>query len=173
MTLNTCWGVAGYNWNYLTTPLRRTGLLLVEIILGAPILRARSDPSGVIISIEFVEGPPSQLTRRPDIVEDVLVRVQSSSKQRSAVTDAVRYCLSEVYPEAPTDDEMRDILAKFYMNVVEPYGTPFPQAIQSDVLTIQRLKDRFDEEFDGFLQRARQIESTRRGVSRSNLGLRG
>ena len=128
MALDTCWGAAGYNWNYLTAPLRRTGLLLIEIIIGAPILRARSDPSGIVTKIDFVNGPLSQLTERSDIVEDVLSRIRSFSNQRSSVKDAVRYCLSEVYPEAPTDDEMRDLLAKFYMNVVEPYGNPFFQA---------------------------------------------
>ena len=119
--LDSCWGAAEYNWKFLTNPLRRTGLLLIEIVIGAPILRITNDSSGVVESITFVEGPPSQLTERSENLEDVLRRIRRVFSQRKTAEDAVRYCLSTHLPEAPTDNEMRSLLAEFYITIVEPY----------------------------------------------------
>ena len=92
------------------------------VVERPPQVTARSD---IVEDVDLVVEGPSQLTERSDTVEDVLSRVRSFSNQRSPVKDAVRYCLSEIHPEAPTDDEMKKLLAKFYLNVVEPYGNPF------------------------------------------------
>lgn len=107
-----CWGIDNYNWNSLTRPLRHFGLLLIEIVIGTPIRHIHSDTSGVIGSIDWAE--------RSDSLENVLTRVRRAFSGREAAEDAVRYCLTKVYPEAPMDDDMKDLLAEYYLDVVAP-----------------------------------------------------
>lgn len=143
--LENCWGAAEDNWNSLTRPLRRSGLLLIEIVLGTPILQITSDQNGIIRSITFVEGNPPDLGRPTVTVEKVLRRVHSAfGDQNRKAQNALRYCLSKIYPEAPTDDEMQSMLSEYYHDVVAP------------------LKDHYDEHLDEYLERRREIDFGRR-----------
>lgn len=119
--MDNCWGFAEENsWNFLTRPLRRFGLLLVEIILGTPILCITSNRQGIIETITFVEGRPPDLARRSETLDQVLNRVYTAFGRKQAARKAVRYCLSTVYPEAPMDDDMKTLLAELYSDVVAP-----------------------------------------------------
>lgn len=104
-----------YRWTFPTKPVRRLGLLLVEIILGCRInsITENEDHFGVVewITKEGNDAPPEEL-------EVVLNRVRDAGSQKCA--GAIRYCLTQPFEEGPTDDEMREILAKFYHDVVEP-----------------------------------------------------
>ena len=119
--LHDCWCIAEHNWNDLTSPLRRLGLLLVEIVLGTPILGATSDRGGVIQSITFVEGSPPTLLRQPKNFDQVLRLVYIAFSRSKRSTDAIRYCLSKNFPNAPTDNDTKDLLAEYYVDVVAPY----------------------------------------------------
>ena len=120
--LENCWGAAEDNWNVLTRPLRRSGFLLIEIVLGHPILQIQSDQNGAIRMVTFVEGDPPNLNRQSMTIEKVLRRVHSAfGDQNRKAQRAVQYCLSHIYPEAPTDDEMQSLLAEYYHKVVAPY----------------------------------------------------
>jgi len=119
--MDNCWGFAEENsWNFLTRPLRRFGLLLVEIILGTPILCITSNRQGIIETITFVEGRPPDLARRSETLDQVLNRVYTAFGRKQAARKAVRYCLSTVYPEASMDDDMKTLLAELYSDVVAP-----------------------------------------------------
>lgn len=119
--MGDCWSIDNYNWNSLTRPLRHLGLLLIEIVIGSPILRIASDVSGAVESISFVQGDPSRLSDRSEKLEGMLDRVRKVFSGRDAAASAVRYCLTNVYPDAPTDDDMKKLLADYYLDVVAPY----------------------------------------------------
>ena len=83
----------------------------------------RSDQTGVVKSISFVEGDPPDLTRPAQTLDNMLERVYTVFQPSRACEGAVRYCLTTVFPEAPTDSEMKGLLAEFYVDVVAPYGS--------------------------------------------------
>ena len=119
--MDHCWGLAEENsWNFLTRPLRRFGFLLVEIILGTPILCITSTRQGVVETITFVRGRPPDLARRSETLEQVLNRVYTAFGRKRSARKAVQYCLSTVFTEAPTDDDMKTLLAELYSDVVAP-----------------------------------------------------
>ena len=111
-----------YKWNFPTKPLRRLGILLVEIVLGTQInsLELMDDNSGTIRGINFMDGEPGDETRSTDELDGVMNRVRNKFGESRKCTEAIRYCLTEDFDEAPTDDDMRKLLAKIYHRVVEP-----------------------------------------------------
>lgn len=124
--LGTCWGVAAYQWNDLTRPIRRVGLLLVEIVLGCPILKIETDALGIVQALVFVHTNPSNLAlnERRDNLGDVLRRVRDAFSGSRSAQEAIRFCLTVVCREAPTDEEMRGLLTQFYTQVIQPCDYP-------------------------------------------------
>ena len=114
-TMNDPWCNATiYQWRFPTKPLRRLGLLLVEIVLGTQIHshEVANDDIGNVRKVTFVGGPAK--------VEWVLDRIRDKFDGSRKCESAIRYCLTKAFAEAPTDDEMRKLLAEIYHNVVEP-----------------------------------------------------
>ena len=121
-TNGSCWGIDNYNWNSLTRPLRHSGLLLIEIVIGTPIYRIDVDDASAIRSISFMRSdPPAEMTPSTMNLGNILADVRTAFSGREAAENAVRYCLTKVCPEAPTDEEMKALLAEYYVDVVAPY----------------------------------------------------
>ncbi|CAF9940754.1 MAG: hypothetical protein ALECFALPRED_008850 [Alectoria fallacina] len=108
-------------WRFPTKPLRRLGLLLVEIVLERQIHcpSMTDDDTGKVKMVTFVQGPNDRVGK-PDEVEQVLGCVRENYGGSRRCEGAIRYCLTKDFNEAPTDDEMRNILAEIYHVVVEP-----------------------------------------------------
>ena len=115
---NSPWCITDYNWNFPTKPLRRLGLLLVEIILETQIdsVDVNHDESRVVRQMTLSE---STLRRTYDLAE-ILNRVRGKSCRSQRCENAIRYCLTTTFAEGPTDNEMTKILAGVYHEVVEP-----------------------------------------------------
>ena len=115
---NNPWCVTDYNWNFPTKPLRRLGLLLVEIILETQIdsVDLNHDESRVVRRITLSEDT----ARRMYDLGEILNRLRGKFRGSQRCENAIRYCLTTTFTEGPTDDEMREILAGVYHEVVEP-----------------------------------------------------
>lgn len=116
-----CWARRQFPWNTLTTPVRRLGLLLVEVTLGTTVLKIECDSTGAVNSIIFVEGHPSNLRMINHSLENVLKNVRSAADRSDLYRKAVEYCLTVFLPQFATDAQMKDVLAQFYWNAVVPY----------------------------------------------------
>ena len=118
LAVSNSWCVIDYNWKFPTKPLRRLGLLLVEIILETQIdsVDVDHDESRVVTQM-VLSGNPA---RRPYDLRKVLDRVRKVFHGSQRCENAIRYCLTTTFTEGPTDDEMRKILAGIYHEVVEP-----------------------------------------------------
>ena len=117
---DNCWGLDSHNWNVLTRPLRRLALLLVEVSLGATVLRAQCDESGVITNMIFLEREADDLSRVVRSSEYVLENVRKAAYGSRLYRDAVEFCATTIVPLAPDDAQMKELLARFYWKVVVP-----------------------------------------------------
>lgn len=115
-----CWGQAPHHWNVLTKPLRRLGLLLIEITLGTTVLATQCDASGAIVSVTFVEGEPDELRRKIHPIDQVMENVRLAAHKSRSYKGAVKYCVAAQFPQAPDDAQMAVLLANFYWDVVVP-----------------------------------------------------
>ena len=115
---NNAWCVTDYNWKFPTKPLRRIGLLLVEIVLETQIdsVDVNHDESRVVRRMTLLENTAG---RTYDLSE-ILHRVRGKFGGSQRCENAIRHCLTKTFTEGPTDDEMRNILAGIYHEVVEP-----------------------------------------------------
>jgi hypothetical protein len=112
------WCAQEYDWNSLTKPMRRLGILLVEIVLGTSILSLWNDSAGKITFISFVEGKTPTAVKQS--VDEVLQRVYDVFSKSEKSRNALRFCLTKAFPDAPTDEDMSGRLAEFYIDVVAP-----------------------------------------------------
>lgn len=119
-TPDDCWAQTQYNWNILTTPVRRLGLLLIEATLGTTVLKVQCAPNGAVSSITFFEGQPENLRNKTDPLDDVLENVRFAAHKNTLYKKAVKHCLTTVLPQFARDAQMEEILANFYWDVVVP-----------------------------------------------------
>lgn len=119
-TPQNCWAQTQYNWNTLTTPVRRLGLLLIEATLGTTVLKVQCAPNGAVSSIAFVVGQPGNLKKKTHSLDDVLENVRFAAHRSTLYEKAVKYCLTIVLPQSTSDAQMAEILANFYWDVVVP-----------------------------------------------------
>ncbi|MCJ1253717.1 hypothetical protein MMC24_001529 [Lignoscripta atroalba] len=115
-----CWAQTQYNWNILTTPVRRLGLLLIEATLGTTVLKVQCAPNGAVTSISFVEGQPGNLRKKTHSLDYVLESVRFAARRSTLYEKAVKHCLTTVLPQFARDAQMEEILANFYWDVVVP-----------------------------------------------------
>lgn len=115
-----CWGRTADGWNILTRPLRRLALLLIEATLGTTVLTATCREEGVISFITFMEGQSHSLRPRAISLDKVMSKVHRAAYKNQPYTDALKYCATKLFPQAPTDSEMRQYLTNFYWEVVSP-----------------------------------------------------
>ncbi|MCJ1271804.1 hypothetical protein MMC22_011709 [Lobaria immixta] len=141
--IHGCWGQRQHSWNVLTKPLRRLGLLLIEVTLGATVLETQCDASGAISSITFVEGKHDDLRRKIHQLDTVMENVRLAAHKSLPYKKAVSHCATANFPQTLDDTEMKELLAKFYWNVVVP------------------IKDLYDKLLDQHLKRKRYIDAAR------------
>lgn len=115
-----CWAQTQYNWNFLTTPVRRLGLLLIEATLGTTVLKVQCAPNGAVSSITFVEGELQNLRKKTHSLDHVLEKVRLEAHRSNLYEEAVKHCLTTVLPQFTSDAQMKQILANFYWDVVVP-----------------------------------------------------
>lgn len=118
-----CWGQIQRNWDALTKPMRRLGLLLIEVTLGTTILETECDVNGAIISITFVEEDErGELRKKRHRLDHVLENIRIAAHDRNSYEEAIKHCATAHFPQCPDDAQMKDLLAKFYWDVVDPQG---------------------------------------------------
>lgn len=115
-----CWARREFTWNALTTPVRRLGLLLVEVTLGTTVLKIECDSTGVVNSIIFVEEQYGNLRPITYSLKGVLDRVHRAADKSDSYRNAVEYCLTAFLPHFATDAQMEKVLGIFYWKVVVP-----------------------------------------------------
>lgn len=118
--VRNCWGQVQQNWNFLTKPIRRLALLLIEVTLGTTVLETQCDTTGAFTFITFVEGEPSDLRKKRHSLDHVMENVRLAAHKSRSFKRAVRYCTTAQLPQTPDDTQMKELLAKFYWDVVVP-----------------------------------------------------
>ena len=118
--IQDCWGQKQHNWNALTKPMRRLGILLIEVTLGTTVLEATCDARGTISSVTFVEGEPNNLRRRIHPIDLVMENVRLAAHKSQPYKGAINHCVTAQLPQTPDDAQMTALLAKFYWHVVVP-----------------------------------------------------
>jgi hypothetical protein len=99
--------------------------LLIETTLGEAIfqIEIERDDVGAIQSIIFMKGhPPQRVTRSlDDVLRLASANAHANAEMSRTFSDALRYCLTTGFPQAPTDEELEQHLMNFYDDVVAPY----------------------------------------------------
>ena len=115
-----CWGQEQHNWNTLTKPVRRLGILLIEVTLGTTVLETTCDDEGTITSVTFIEGERDNLRRTIYTIDRVIENARLAAHKSQLYTGAIRHCVTAQFPQTPDDAQMTVILATFYWDVVDP-----------------------------------------------------
>ena len=118
--IQVCWEHMQHNWNVLTRPIRRLGLLLIEVTLGTTVLETESDANGAFTFVTFVKGESGNLRRMAYSIEYVLEKVRLAARKSDAYKNAVNYCVKKQFPQTPDDEQMKNLLAEIYWEVVVP-----------------------------------------------------
>ncbi len=118
--VQNCWGQEQHNWNTLTKPVRRLGILLIEVTLGTTVLETTCDDEGSITSITFVEGEPDALRRKKYNIDHVMENVRQAAHKSQPYKGAIKHCITAQFPQTPDDAQMTVLLATFYWDVVDP-----------------------------------------------------
>ena len=115
------WCTTSSTWNTMTRPLRRLGLLLIEIALGTIILETMTNHSGSITHVFIlVTGDRRNYIKQRINIEKAMKLVESAVHGSSGFSDAVRCCLTRVLQPAPVDTEWEDLLKTLYFDIVKP-----------------------------------------------------
>ena len=118
--MDDSWCTTDGNWNVMTKPLRRLGLLLLEITLGTIVLQTRTNSDGSITHIFLlVRGTNTFATRRIRL-EKALALVKNAVHGSDEFSDAVECCLTRVLDQAPIDAEWDALLKTLYFDIVKP-----------------------------------------------------
>ena len=115
------WCMADSGWNAMTKPLRRLGLLLLEITLGTIVMKAHTDSYGSITHVVLLlRGRPPLFSRRTIRLEKALALVSNAVHGSDGFTDAVECCLTRVLDHLPFNDEWEVLLKNLYFDIVKP-----------------------------------------------------
>ena len=115
------WCTTSSTWNTMTRPLRRLGLLLIEIALGTIILETMTDHAGSITHVFIlVTGDRRNYIKQRINIEKAMKLVESAAHGSSGFSDAVRCCLTRVLQPAPVDTEWENLLKTLYFDIVKP-----------------------------------------------------
>ena len=109
-------------WNTMTTPLRRMGLLLIEITLGTVVVRTENDPNGSITHIcLLIRGSStSGFIIKKIRLENILALVRDAVHGSDGFTESVRCCLTRTLDQSPDDAEWENSLKDLYFEIVKP-----------------------------------------------------
>ena len=118
--VQVCWGQEQHNWNTLTKPVRRLGILLIEVTLGTTVFGTICDDDGTITSITFIEGERDHLRRKIYTIDHVMENVRRAAHKSQLYTGAIKHCVTAQFPQTPDDAQMKNILATFYWDVFDP-----------------------------------------------------
>ena len=119
-TMQDSWCIADTNWNAMTKPLRRLGLLLLEITLGTIVLKTETNTTGSITHIYLLlRGTPPAFNVQRLRLEKALALVAKAVHGSDGFSDAVKCCLTRNLDQAPVGDEWED-LWKLYFDIVKP-----------------------------------------------------
>ena len=120
-SMNDSWCMANTDWNAMTKPLRRLGLLLLEITLGTIVLKTETDTTGSITHIFLLlRGTPPAFNVQKFRLEKALALVANAVHGSNGFSDAVKCCLTRVLDQAPVDAEWEDLLKSLYFDIVKP-----------------------------------------------------
>jgi hypothetical protein len=116
-------------WNWTSSPIRRVGILLVELTLDETVRDVTVDARGAITRVFLETGPPDGYglhglrTRITTLTEEEKDRAEHPRGTEYA--NAVRHCLEAELPEmSPTGlasgPDLEVILKRFYWNAIVP-----------------------------------------------------
>lgn len=111
------WASIAQQWNLCTKSLRRSGLLMIECLVGMVIIEVRCDEEGAVTSINFNQEGITIWKSADEVLERVIVDFSRSDRCKRAFS----YSLTTQHQEAPTDRQLREVLADYYDEVVSPY----------------------------------------------------
>ncbi|KAG7007629.1 ATP-dependent helicase ULS1 [Physcia stellaris] len=116
------WCMNTSDWNALTKPIRRLGLLLLEIALGTSVSNTRNDANGAVTHVFlFLRGtPPRFFRKKPIRLEKALALVAKAVHGSDGFSNAIRCCLTRTLDQMPFDDEWEDLLKDLYFDIVKP-----------------------------------------------------
>jgi hypothetical protein len=120
-TGSNSWCATDYQWNVLTRPLRRLGLLLLEITLGTIVFDIQTGNHGAVESFSLLikkrsgEFDKVRITR-----ERAFTLVLRVVQPNDDFIKALRCCLTTTFECAPTDAEWEEHLQKLYLDLAKP-----------------------------------------------------
>lgn len=122
MIIGESWCMNTREWNTLTRPIRRLGLLLLEIALGTSVSNTRNDANGAVTHVcLFLRGTPPRFFRKKSIrLEKALAVVAKAVHGSDGFPNAIRCCLTRTLDQMPFDDEWEDLLKDLYFDIVKP-----------------------------------------------------
>ncbi|KAF1966046.1 hypothetical protein BU23DRAFT_334289 [Bimuria novae-zelandiae CBS 107.79] len=123
-------------WDNFMQPIRRLGLLFLEIILTTSIVEVSVDRKRIssvdIITLSRRQPNPHDSTflRKTKLsVDKVLVLVEKAIQSGTtgladaeikSAKNAIEICLTCIHPPAPTDKQWKQVLDDLYLDVVQP-----------------------------------------------------
>ena len=115
------WCTTNSTWNPMTRPLRRLGLLLIEVTLGTIILETMTNDAGSITHVFIlVRGDRRNYIKQRINIGKAMELVERAVHGSSGFSDAVRCCLTRVLQPAPVDMEWELLLKTLYFDIVKP-----------------------------------------------------
>lgn len=114
---------ASINWNKVTEAVRRLGIVVTEIIIGANVTKIQTDNAGRITNFTLkhaISIEETTIIETLDLrVKDILDRVSNAAAHNTKVLEAVRYCFTTT-DFLPRGAEDNDLVAQFFTTVVQP-----------------------------------------------------
>ena len=115
------WCMDNGEWNALTKPIRRLGLLLLEIALGTTVMKTETDANGAVTHVVLLLlGTPPTFKKKHIRLEKALALVANAVHGSDGFTNAIRCCLTRTLDQTPFDDEWESLLKNLYFDVVKP-----------------------------------------------------
>lgn len=115
------WCMNTGEWNALTKPIRRLGLLLLEIALGTSVIETKNDANGAVTHVVFfLRSTPPRFKKKPIRLEKALALVANAVHGSDGFPNAIRCCLTRTLDQTPFDDEWEDLLKILYFDIVKP-----------------------------------------------------
>ena len=120
-SMSDSWCMTHNSWNAMNKPLRRLGLLLLEITLGTIVMKTESDETSSVTHVSLlVRGTPPAFKIQKIRLEKALALVANAVHGSNGFSDAVKCCLTRVIDQAPVDAEWEDLLKTLYFDIVKP-----------------------------------------------------
>lgn len=119
------WCLMENHWHNLIRPIRRLGLLLVEVSLGTAVVpEIEGDPerTGAVRQISIlIRVDNHNIGWKRTSLDEALKLIRQSNHDSEQFARAIEYCLTGSFPPSPFDNEMEEELRRFYFIVVKPY----------------------------------------------------